>query len=96
MKHARKDYNRIQDPAGLIPEDEPVFLFRAQDRFAAKVLDHYASILEAEVRSLDEAFVDSEVANNLAEVAAATREQARKFRHWPNRKTPDLDKGGPG
>jgi hypothetical protein len=30
MKHARDDYNRIQDPAGLIPEDEPVFLLRAQ------------------------------------------------------------------
>lgn len=31
MKHAREDYARIQDPAGLIPEDEPVFLLRAQD-----------------------------------------------------------------
>jgi hypothetical protein len=31
MKHARPDYDRIQDPAGLIPEDEPVFLLRAQD-----------------------------------------------------------------
>jgi hypothetical protein len=34
MKHAREDYNRIQDPAGLIPEDEPVFLLRAQDMLA--------------------------------------------------------------
>ena len=34
MLHARADYNRIQDPAGLIPEDEPVFLLRAQDRTA--------------------------------------------------------------
>ena len=24
MIHARPDYNRIQDPAGLIPDDEPV------------------------------------------------------------------------
>lgn len=42
MKHAREDYNRIQDPAlhdssllspGSTPiaEDEPVFLLRAQD-----------------------------------------------------------------
>lgn len=31
MKHARDDYQRIQDPAGIIPEDEPVFLIRAQD-----------------------------------------------------------------
>ena len=31
MRHARQDYNRIQDPAGIIPHDEPVFLLRAQD-----------------------------------------------------------------
>ncbi len=31
MKHAREDYNRIQDPANLIPDDEPVFLLRGQD-----------------------------------------------------------------
>lgn len=31
MKHARKDYDRIQDPAGKIPHDEPVFLIRGQD-----------------------------------------------------------------
>ena len=31
MIHARDDYNRIQDPAGKIPADEPVFLLRAQD-----------------------------------------------------------------
>lgn len=31
MKHARKDYDRFQDPAGIIPDDEPVFLVRGQD-----------------------------------------------------------------
>lgn len=31
MKHARSDYNRIQDPAGLIPDGEPVFLLRGKD-----------------------------------------------------------------
>ncbi len=31
MKHARQDYAAIQDPGGMIPEDEPVFLLRAQD-----------------------------------------------------------------
>jgi hypothetical protein len=31
MQHARVDYQRIQDPEGLIPEKEPVFLIRAQD-----------------------------------------------------------------
>lgn len=32
MRHARSDYQeRIQDSAGLIPDDEPVFLIRGQD-----------------------------------------------------------------
>lgn len=42
MKHARKDYNRIQDPAGLIPEDEPVFLLRGQDPLAPRLLNLWA------------------------------------------------------
>lgn len=42
MKHAREDYNRIQDPAGLIPEDEPVFLVRGQDTLAPLLLRLYA------------------------------------------------------
>jgi hypothetical protein len=32
MKHARPDYNRIQDPENIIPADEPVFLIRAKDK----------------------------------------------------------------
>lgn len=32
MLHAREDYqDRIQDSAGLIPEDEPVLIIRGQD-----------------------------------------------------------------
>ena len=42
MKHARKDYDRIQDPAGIIPEDEPVFLLRAQDIVAPQVVEAWA------------------------------------------------------
>lgn len=41
MKHARPDYDRIQDPAGLIPADEPVFLLRAQDINAPRVLRYW-------------------------------------------------------
>lgn len=33
MHHSRSDYNRrIQDSEHLIPEEEPVFLIRAQDQ----------------------------------------------------------------
>lgn len=42
MKHARPDYNRIQDPAGLIPDDEPVFLLRGQDATAPDVVRNWA------------------------------------------------------
>ena len=45
MKHAREDYNRIQDPAGLIPEDEPVFLLRGQDPLAPNLLIQWAKKL---------------------------------------------------
>jgi len=38
MKHARPDYDRIQDPAGLIPKYEPVFLLRGQDKLAWHVV----------------------------------------------------------
>jgi hypothetical protein len=31
MLHARRDYDRIQDPENKIGEDEPVFLVRAKD-----------------------------------------------------------------
>lgn len=48
MIHARRDYNRIQDPAEKIPKDEPVFLFRAQDKHAAQVLRYYAELLGIE------------------------------------------------
>lgn len=39
MKHARNDYDRIQDPEGLIPENEPVFLLRGKDICAPAAID---------------------------------------------------------
>ena len=45
MKHAREDYNRIQDPENKIPKDEPVCLFRGQDVFITKVLAYYISLV---------------------------------------------------
>ena len=47
MKFTRDDYNkRIIDNEGKIPEDEPVFLLRAQDVYAPSTLRHYAKLLE--------------------------------------------------
>lgn len=45
MIHARKDYNRIQDPENKIPENEPVFLLRGQDKFAPELLLRWAAKL---------------------------------------------------
>lgn len=42
MKHARDDYNRIQDPSNKIPADEPVFLLRAQDVVAPETILFWA------------------------------------------------------
>jgi len=42
MIHAREDYNRIQDPSGLIPDEEPVFLLRATDRAAPCAIEAWA------------------------------------------------------
>lgn len=45
MKHGRTDYDeRIQDSAGLIPEDEPVLLIRAQDANAPDMALRYAAL----------------------------------------------------
>ncbi len=75
MKHARPDYARIQDPAGLIPEDEPVFLLRGQDKFAANALRAYALIAETGGASKD--------------IWESVREQAELMDAWPVKKMPD-------
>jgi hypothetical protein len=75
MKHARPDYDRIQDPAGLIPEDEPVMLFRAQDELATQVLELYANLLYAKGR---------------VEMAKLVDAHAVAFHAWPKKKLPDM------
>lgn len=57
MRHARPDYERIQDPAGIIPKDEPVFLLRAQDFAAPTVVRCWARIVAS--RGGDPAIVDA-------------------------------------
>lgn len=46
MKFSREDYeSRIVDNEGLIPDEEPVFLLRGQDKFAPFVLFYYAALV---------------------------------------------------
>jgi hypothetical protein len=79
MRHARPDYDRIQDPLGKIPLDEPVFLLRAQDEHAPVAVRAYADAVEA--------------AGGDAEIIRRSREQADRMDAWPTRKAPDYVPG---
>ena len=79
MKHARTDYDRIQDPAGLIPEDEPVFLLRGQDLTAPNTLEYWANRVEA--------------LRGNPEIVQKARHHASAMRSWQEKhggKIPDL------
>ena len=76
MKHARSDYDRIQDPSELIPEDEPVFLLRAQDKLAWHIVKIYAWV--------------AGLAGCSPELVALVRGHAEAMKAWPKKKLPDL------
>jgi len=79
MKHARKDYNRIQAPENKIPADEPVFLIRGQDLAAPNALRAYA--FEAHRMGAEPHLIE------------ATLRHAREMEDWQRdraRKTPDM------
>jgi hypothetical protein len=86
MKHARKDYDPIQDPKIvdlngccplLIPEEEPVFLLRAQDPFAKRTVLYWATL--AREAGADETIVQLAI------------DQAELMNVWPIKKDlPDL------
>ena len=76
MKHSRPDYDRIQDPAGLIPDDEPVFFLRAQDMVAPATVRVWADL--AAGRGAD------------PEMVANARLQADAMEAWATKKVPDL------
>lgn len=80
MRHARASYNhRFQDSENLIPEDEPVFLLRAQDPVAASVVRLWAD--ETEQRGGDPAIVK------------AARDHADEMDLWPiKKKVADLSR----
>lgn len=76
MKHERDDYNRIQDPSNKIPDEEPVFLLRAQDFIAADVVRKWAE--------LNDENGGDPILSKLA------REQADRMDAWPKKKMADL------
>lgn len=82
MKHARQDYDRIQDPENKIPADEPVFLLRAQDKYFTIILDLYASLIELDP--------DVHQDQRMLKLLAIHRAWAIRWQDEHGRKTPDL------
>jgi hypothetical protein len=76
MLHARADYNRIQDPAGLIPDNEPVFLIRGQDKSGAAVVRIWAD--------------HNDVVGGDPEASRIARAHADLMDAWPKKKAADL------
>lgn len=79
MKHARADYDRIQDPSGEIPDDEPVFLVRGQDLAGPDTLRKWCCLAHKLGAS--------------NEIIAKVLDQARAMEKWQRetaRKVPDL------
>lgn len=76
MLHARDDYNRIQDPAGLIPGEEPVFLLRAQDEAAVHALQAWI----AEARRLGAS----------DDILGKAEAHLARMESWKPKKVPDL------
>ena len=75
MKHARPDYNRIQDPDNKIPGDEPAFLLRGQDVSAADTVRAWANL--------------NDLNGGSQRLSDAARQQADKMDAWPKKKPAD-------
>ena len=76
MLHARDDYNRMQDPAGLIPAAEPVFLIRGQDMVSGDAVRAWANF--------------NDMVKGDPEASRLAREHAVKMDAWPRKKPCDL------
>lgn len=78
MKHGRSDYDaRIQDAAKIIPDDEPVFLLRAQDKLACRAVSFYADMLQQ--------------FGGDPEHVKRIKEQATRMFDWPKKDMPTPD-----
>ena len=79
MIHARPDYNRIQDPEHKIPDDEPVFLLRAQDVVAPSIVEIWS--------------IAAHKAGASPDIVNCAYIQAQKMRQWQEKhkaKVPDM------
>lgn len=75
MKHARADYN-YKDLDLRIPDDEPVFLIRGQDKVAGDAVRAWADLNHA--------------AGGDPKLSRAAREHAKIMEQWPKKKLADV------
>lgn len=83
MKHARSDYNRIQDPEGKIPDDEPVFLLRGQDKVAPHIVELWALVAK-----------NVGCAENIYVAALGQAQCMREWQQEHGSKIPDMPEDG--
>lgn len=81
MRHARPDYDRFQDPAGLIPEDEPVILIRGQDQAAIPAMEAWCA---AHLAAGGDVAVANLVYEHIARVADWQENHAYKVADLPS------------
>lgn len=62
----------------MIPKDEPIFLLRGQDKYAARAVRFWADL------------VDMDTNGSTPAIAKTARAHADKMAAWEPRKTPDL------
>jgi len=80
MKFEREDYQRrIVDLDNVIPADEPVFLLRGQDIYAARVVRFWAALVAQ--------------GDGNPSIVVAAMNIADEMDKWPPSKMPDLPEG---
>lgn len=81
MRHARADYQHIQDPKNKIGQEEPVFLFRAQDKHMATILKQYQVLCSMDSRRSPEQI--KLLADFRRDVIAWQKKHGAKVPDWP-------------
>lgn len=93
MIHARNDYQRIQDPQNKIPNDEPVFLLRAQDKTSAEVVRCWVrlnkKLLKDDIKARG-ALLTKEELHGRKKAIALAESHAFRMDDWEKKKAADV------
>lgn len=91
MIHARNDYQRIQDPETKIPQDEPVFLLRAQDITSGPTLRHWIKLNKAALKADKKAkAISEEEAARRQKAIVLAEAHAYRMEEWQPKKAADV------